>query len=129
ENFATGKEDQLQASQVGGIFRKIATQINDGVDHAVAKGGGSRRAADLKSVLGDLPDKPAMSAFDFPEVPPASGEPSKPLPAAPKRTLPEPPPARGATQGNFASTMVEAGIDRDGPTEPMDEVEDIGAEW
>ena len=66
EELASGKADQLPASQVSGALRKIASLINDGIDKAVAKGGGTRRAADLSQVLGDIPEQPAMSAFSFP---------------------------------------------------------------
>ena len=40
DELARGTTDQLQASKVTGVFRKLVTQINDGIDHAVAKGGG-----------------------------------------------------------------------------------------
>jgi hypothetical protein len=73
--FAKGDVDQLAPSKFFSSFRKIASDINDGIDKAVAKGGGSRKAADLEQVLGPIPAQPAMSAFSFPgEGPPASGE-------------------------------------------------------
>ncbi len=109
--LASGATDQLQASKVSGVYRKLVTQINDGIDHAVAKGGGSRRAADLQQVLGDIPDQPAMSAFSFPD--PASGgeAKSKPEPSLPK--VPEP---KSKPEGRLpkppqrlAKTMPEAG--------------------
>ncbi len=108
DELASGKTDQLQASKVAGVYRKLVTLINDGIDHAVAQGGGSRRAADLQQVLGDIPEQPAMSAFSFPE---REAEPSQPrgVPEAPQKTLPEakslpkPPP-------RMKQTMPEAGI-------------------
>lgn len=121
DELARGTTDQLQASKVTGVFRKLVTQINDGIDHAVAKGGGSRRAADLKEVLGDIPDQPAMSAFSFPDAaPPAAPETRREAPA-PK--LPEPkakpgmpkPPAPAGAPGpapappRLNQTMPEAG--------------------
>lgn len=112
--LARGATDQLQASKVSGVYRRLVTQINDGIDHAVAKGGGSRRAADLQQVLGEIPEQPAMSAFSFPE-PSSGGEAaarSQPRPAPeamPERTkpegrLPKPPPRAN-------KTMPEAGLD------------------
>ena len=65
--LAKGESDQLQPSRFRGVFRKIASDLNDGVDKILAKGGGPRRGpADLKEVLGDLPAEPQMSAFSFP---------------------------------------------------------------
>jgi hypothetical protein len=129
EELATGKVDQLSASKVNGVYRKIATLINDGIDHAVAKGGGSRRVADLQSVLGDIPDQPAMSAFAFPSDESPSGVGAAPVPApvasapqsAPQgggRPLPKPPgQKRGA---GLAQTMPEGGLNL-GTGEPEDE--------
>ena len=61
-----------------------------------AKGGVPRKAADLKQVLGDIPDQPQMSAFSFPgeaSSPSAVSNPmvaSKALPSAPQRSIPKP---------------------------------------
>jgi hypothetical protein len=95
--FAKGETDQLVPSKFGGVFRKIASEINDGIDQALAKGGGPRRGpADFKQVLGDLPAEPQMSAFSFPgETVPASATGGAPVPSAPQsagRSLPQPPP-------------------------------------
>jgi hypothetical protein len=69
--FAKGDVDQLAPSKFFSTFRKIASDINDGIEKAVAKGGGSRKAADLEQVLGPIPAQPAMSAFSFPgDAPP-----------------------------------------------------------
>jgi len=108
QRLAKGEIEQLQPSRFRGAFRKIASDLNDGVDQILAKGGGPRRGpADLKEVLGDLPAEPQMSAFSFPgdNLPPvttasgphASGPGSSPraLPAAPSNPrLPRPPGAR-----------------------------------
>lgn len=108
--LGAGRTGQLQASQLAGIYRKIASNINDGIDHAVAKGGGStRRAADLSQVLGNASDQPAMSAFSFPE--PASAQPETKatpaaLPKAPGPKLPQAP----RRAGGLAQTMPEAGF-------------------
>lgn len=119
EELAGGKVDQLAASKVNGVYRKIATLINDGIDHAVAKGGGSRRVADLQSVLGDIPEQPAMSAFAFPGEDSGVSSPGFPAPAtapasggaAPQpspRALPKPP-AQKRNPG-LAQTMPEGGL-------------------
>jgi hypothetical protein len=107
EELASNKVSQLQVSKVSGVYRKIASNINDGIDHAVAKGGGSRRAADLNQVLGASADQPAMSAFSFPEPDAVT----KPEPAAPA-PLPRPPGGKPPVprRGGMAATMPEAGI-------------------
>lgn len=64
--LAKGQIDQLQPSKFRGVYRKIASDLNDAVDLLASKGGAPRRAADLQQVLGDLPDQPAMSAFNLP---------------------------------------------------------------
>jgi hypothetical protein len=99
--LAKGQTDQLQPSRFRGVFRKIASDLNDGMDQVMAKGGGPRRGpADMKQVLGDIPDQPQMSAFSFPGDPsslpdPASGPivtPSRSVPNAPANPkLPRPP--------------------------------------
>jgi hypothetical protein len=123
QRLAKGETDQLQPSRFRGVFRKIASDLNDGVDKILAKGGGPRRGpADLKEVLGDLPAEPQMSAFSFPgeNMPPSSavgsapnaGPPSgaKPLPTAPTNPrLPKPPGARSA-------------MNLDSPSDPQAEV-------
>lgn len=117
QRLAKGETDQLQPSRFRGAFRKIASDLNDGVDKILAKGGGPRRGpADLQEVLGDLPAEPQMSAFSFPgeNMPATAGVGSGPitapisspraLPTAPSNPrLPKPPPTRGAL--NLDSTM------------------------
>jgi hypothetical protein len=103
--MAKGKADQLLPSRFRGVFRKIASDLNDGIDQVAAKGGVPRRAADLKQVLGDLPAEPQMSAFSFPGegapgVPAPVPEPkSRPLPSAPSTKklpgIPAAPPSAG----------------------------------
>ncbi len=91
--LAKGEVDQLTPSKFRGVFRKIASDVNDGVDALVAKGGGSPRgAADLGKVLGDIPDQPVMSAFSFPGDTSAAVPASDPAPE--QRSLPSPPGAR-----------------------------------
>lgn len=98
--LAKGEADQMQPSKFRGVYRKIASDLNDGIDAIAAKGGVPRRAADLKQVLGDIPDEPQMSAFSFPGdsgagEPASGGAPSstaKSLPKPPRKGLPTPPP-------------------------------------
>jgi hypothetical protein len=129
QRLAKGEVDQLQPSRFRGVFRKIASDLNDGVDKILAKGGGPRRGpADLKEVLGDLPAEPQMSAFSFPgenmpSAPTAGSGPHtapasspKALPTAPSNPrLPKPPPTRGAAL-NLDSTMeAQADVPSGGP--------------
>ncbi len=102
--FSKGEADQLVPSKFRGLYRKIASDVNDGIDSQLAKGGGPRRGpADFKEVLGDIPDQPQMSAFSIPGDTPSSPElggappsaPSAPLPTPPQqKALPQPPGAR-----------------------------------
>lgn len=65
--LAKGETDQLQPSKFRGIFRKIAAELNEGIDKVAASmGGQSRRAANLEDVLGALPAQPQMAAFAVP---------------------------------------------------------------
>ena len=66
ERLAKGETDMLQVSKFRGLYRKIASDLNDGTDKVAAKGGAPRKAADLESVLGPIPAQPEMSAFSFP---------------------------------------------------------------
>jgi hypothetical protein len=86
--FAAGKLDTFAPSKFRGAYKKIAADINDGVDKSLSKGGITRRAADLESVIGPLPAQPQMSAFAVPEAPAEE----KPLPKPPEKKLPAPPP-------------------------------------
>jgi hypothetical protein len=110
--LAKGETDQLQPSRFRGVYRKIAADLNDGIDKVAAKGGVPRRAADLSQVLGDIPDQPQMSAFSFPgdTSPGASSQVgSRPLPVppsgpqaqspAPVRAAPFPEPVTSAAAG------------------------------
>jgi hypothetical protein len=104
--LAKGESDQMQPSRFRGVYRKIASDLNDGIDQVAAKGGVPRRAADLKQVLGDIPAEPQMSAFSFPgdseeapKAPPAPGD-HPALVAArsasqPKMKVVQPPPTTG----------------------------------
>jgi hypothetical protein len=99
--LAKGEVDILAPSKFRGAYKKVASDINDGIDKIAAKGGAPRRAADLEQVLGPIPAAPTMSAFAVPgpgetssqqiPVPGAAG--AKPLPKA----LPKPKPRPGST--------------------------------
>ncbi|MEI9954598.1 MAG: MXAN_5187 family protein [Pseudomonadota bacterium] len=90
QRLAKGETDQLQPSRFRGVFRKIASDLNDGMDQVMAKGGGPRRGpADMKQVLGDLPDQPQMSAFSFPGDPASMASP--PSGQGQPRSVPNPP--------------------------------------
>ncbi|HVW24578.1 MAG TPA: MXAN_5187 family protein [Polyangiaceae bacterium] len=90
QKLAKGQSDAMQPSRYRGVYRTIASDVNDGIDVAAAKTGGTRRAADLTQVLGDLPAEPQMSAFSFP----GDDSASKPKPAPPPApaAMPAPPP-------------------------------------
>ena len=102
--LAKGEVDLLAPSKFRGAYKKIASDVNDGIDKIAAKGGAPRRAADLEQVLGPIPAAPTMSAFAVP----GSGETSsnaipvpqaaaKPLPQA--KSLPKPKPRDGGPSG------------------------------
>jgi hypothetical protein len=95
--LAKGELDQLHPSKFRGIYRKIAADVNDGIDHVAAKGGIPRKAADLKQVLGDIPDQPQMSAFAFAGDAAASAPSAASNPQA-SRPLPASPPQRGVAK-------------------------------
>jgi hypothetical protein len=84
QKLAKGQEHALAPSKFRGVLRTVASDINDALDVAVGKGGGTRRAADLQQVLGDIPAEPQMSAFSFPGDSAASPSPPKPKPPSPK---------------------------------------------
>ena len=114
ERLAKGQIDQLQPSRFRGVFRKIAADLNDGIDQVMAKGGGPRRGpADMKQVLGEIPDQPQMSAFSFPgdpssmQSPPSAPRGVPSAPGAPNK-LPRPP-ARPVIAAGLDTTLAEGG--------------------
>jgi hypothetical protein len=64
--LAKGEIDVFQPSRFRGTFKKIAADLNDGIEKVAAKGGAPRKAADLEQVLGPIPSQPQMSAFSVP---------------------------------------------------------------
>jgi hypothetical protein len=92
--FAEGKVDHLAPSRFRGLYKKIASDVNDGVDKVAAKGGVPRKAADLESVLGPMPAQPIMSAFAVPDAPtsaPSHPGGSSPGGGPPRKKVPTPP--------------------------------------
>src|SRR6185295_6772566 len=63
ERLAKGEIDMLQPSRFRGAYKKIAADLNDGIEKVAVKGGAPRKAADLEQVLGPIPAQPMMSAF------------------------------------------------------------------
>lgn len=94
--LAKGEVDILAPSKFRGAYKKIASDVNDGIDKIAAKGGAPRRAADLEQVLGPIPAAPTMSAFSVPgageassnAIPVPTGTPFKALPSS--KSLPKP---------------------------------------
>ncbi|MEO8902794.1 MAG: MXAN_5187 family protein, partial [Polyangiaceae bacterium] len=120
QRLAKGESDQLQPSRFRGVFRKIAADLNDGMDQVMAKGGGPRRGpADMKQVLGDIPDQPQMSAFSFPGDPssmqaPPSAPATRVVPAvASQNKLPRPPGRPGAPAAAGLDTTLQEGSSMD----------------
>ncbi|MDI1427919.1 MXAN_5187 family protein [Polyangium sorediatum] len=111
--LAKGEVDVLAPSKFRGAYKKIASDVNDGIDKIAAKGGAPRRAADLEQVLGPIPAAPTMSAFAVPgpgetsstaiPVPNSSPSPAKPLPKA----LPKPKPRPGSTTQDPVESIPE----------------------
>lgn len=91
DKLKKGEIDVLQLPRFRGGYRAIATDINNGIQRVVEKGGGTaRKPADLESILGPVPAQPNMSAFSFPM---ADG--SAPPQTAPNIGAPPPPFAGG----------------------------------
>jgi hypothetical protein len=89
--LAKGEIDVLAPSKFRGAYKKIAADLNDGIEKVAAKGGAPRRAADLEQVLGPIPAQPTMSAFSVPGGPGAPVE----SPSSVSRPIPRPPPGSG----------------------------------
>jgi hypothetical protein len=83
ERLAKGQTDQLTPSKFRGVYRQIASNLNEGMEKVLAKGGAPRRAADLDAVLGPMPAQPAMSAFSIPQDGPSSDKAAPPPPSSP----------------------------------------------
>ncbi|HSC88082.1 MAG TPA: MXAN_5187 family protein [Polyangiaceae bacterium] len=79
--LARGEADQLQVSKFFGSYRRLAADVNDGIDKVASTAGGvSRRATDLSTVLGDLPAQPVMAAFAVPDFAAPAAAPQVPQP-------------------------------------------------
>ncbi|WP_437830571.1 MXAN_5187 family protein [Sorangium sp. So ce1153] len=120
--FAKGDVDVLAPSRFRGPYRKIAADINDGVEKVAAKGGAPRKAADLEQVLGPIPAQPAMSAFSVPLGP---GEPRPDSrPSYPKPMVSP----RGPTRrpGSHPLSGPPPPRESEEPVEAIEEVSDAG---
>lgn len=115
--LAKGEIDALQPSKFRGVYKKIAADLNDGIEKVAIKGGGSRRAADLEQVLGPIPAQPMMSAFSVPgaggDSPSSPSRPLVPKPASEKggasrlRGVPAGPPDIEPLEASAAPQMNE----------------------
>jgi len=137
EKLSKGESDEMQPSKFRGVYRKIAGDLNDGIDKVAASTGGqSRRATNLEDVLGDLPAQPQMAAFSVPggELPaqpsplsspqPAAATPA-PLPQAPVASpapLPKPPGSAGTPAAPVAAPAPA-------PASAEPTADQIEAEW
>ncbi|MBX3187659.1 MAG: hypothetical protein KF819_11615 [Labilithrix sp.] len=113
-----GDLDVLQLPRFRGGYRSIATDINNGIQRVIEKGGGTaRKPADLESILGPVPAQPNMSAFSFP-MPDASSPPqTAPNLGAPFPNAPAPavsPPAPSAPNNRFPGSAPQAAPSRPG---------------
>ena len=84
ERLARGEIDMLQPSRFRGAYKKIAADLNDGIEKVAVKGGAPRKAADLEQVLGPIPAQPMMSAFSVPG-------PGSPVESPSRPSMPRPP--------------------------------------
>ncbi len=125
--LAKGKIDVLAPSKFSGAYKKIAADINDGVEKIAEKGGVPRKAANLEKVLGPLPAQPAMSAFALPgeATPPSSAGPAiSPTTSSGPRGLPKAPPRSmgagtpAAVEADEIEPVAEAPANRPKPPPP-----------
>jgi hypothetical protein len=92
ERLRKGEIDYFQLPRFRGGYRPIAQDVNAGIERVLEKGGAAvRKPADLESILGPVPQQPAMSAFSFP----LAADP----PAPPPRHTPPGPPGHSASGG------------------------------
>jgi hypothetical protein len=117
--LAKGEIDVFSPSKLRGAYKKIAADLNDGIEKVATKGGAPRRAADLEQVLGPIPAQPQMSAFS---VPGGSGAPPTDSPTSASRIIPRPPVSDRSTaaprlRGASGTSGVMAAV-----TPPLDDV-------
>jgi hypothetical protein len=109
--MAKGEIDVLSPSRFRGAYKKIAADLNDGIEKVASKGGAPRRAADLEQVLGPIPAQPQMSAFSVPGGPGGSVE--SPTGSG-ARPLPRPPPGGASRRSSGQMAAVAAPEDNTG---------------
>lgn len=116
--FAKGEFDVFQPSKFRGDYKKVAADLNDGIEKVAVKGGAPRKAADLEQVLGPIPAQPQMSAFAVPG-PVAPDEPTleRPsLPKAPPQSQKGAPRLRGVPEAPPSVPHVQPDLDDEAPT-------------
>jgi hypothetical protein len=103
--MAKGEIDVLSPSKFRGAYKKIAADLNDGIEKVATKGGAPRRAADLEQVLGPIPAQPQMSAFAVP------GGPGGPPAETTSPRIPRPPVSdRGASAPRLRGSGSHAAV-------------------
>jgi hypothetical protein len=119
--MAKGQIDVFSPSRFRGLYKKIAADLNDGIEKVAAKGGAPRRAADLEQVLGPIPAQPQMSAFS---VPGAGGPPPEP-PTGGSRSFPRPPPGSGSAPRLRSGQSGQIPAVAQPPPDPVDDLVDV----
>jgi hypothetical protein len=104
--LARGEIDVLSPSRFRGAYKKIAADLNDGIEKVATKGGAPRRAADLEQVLGPIPAQPQMSAFSVPGGP--GSAPIESPSSSGARLLPRPPVSERAAAPRLRSGQMPA---------------------
>jgi hypothetical protein len=94
-----GQLDYFQVAKFRGAYRGVAENVNAGIERVLEKGGGAvRKPADLESILGPVPNQPAMSAFSFPLQDGGAPPPAVPVvPPARAASGPHPVPSAGGS--------------------------------
>jgi hypothetical protein len=124
--LAKGEIDVLSPSRFRGAYKKIAADLNDGIEKVAAKGGAPRRAADLEQVLGPIPAQPQMSAFSVPggsgssPIESLTGSGARPLPRPPVSERGAAPRLRSGQSGQMAAVAVAPPIMDDFPDPSAD---------
>jgi hypothetical protein len=108
--------DVLKPSTFRGVYKKIASDVNDSLDKIAAKAGIDRGPADLESVLGPLPAAPQMSAFAVPKSAARPSAGGADTPSSSKR-IPVPQPSSASTpeSGGKALPQAKRSLPKAGP--------------
>jgi hypothetical protein len=118
--MAKGEIDVFSPSRFRGAYKRIAADLNDGIEKVAAKGGAPRRAADLEQVLGPIPAQPQMSAFSVPGGPASPGSVESTTSTGP-RPVPRPPVSeRGAPRLRSGQSGQMQAVSPDDASDPLD---------